>query len=166
MKRVLYTLCQWTWGLPQNLLGAAIYLFYRVQGCAHFRYQGAKVLIWPQRAGSMSMGSFLFMHPSWTPKDKALLEHEYGHTIQSLFFGPLYLLSVGLPSVIWASVPALDTLRRKKQISYYSVYPEKWASSLGARFAKKAVPMPKGRKKPPAPVGAVIGRPPDAPDRS
>lgn len=142
MKRFLYLLCQWTWGLPQNLVGGAIYLFYRLKGCPRFRYQGARGVIWTQSSGSMSMGSFLFMHPSWTPKDKALLEHEYGHTIQSLFFGPLYLLGVGVPSILWAGLPAMRALRREKQISYYSVYPEKQASSLGARFAKQAVPPP------------------------
>ena len=140
MKQALYLLCQWTWGLPQNLVGGAIYLYYRLRGCPHFRYQGAKGVIWTNRTGSMSMGSFLFLYHSWTPADKTLLEHEYGHTIQSLFFGPLYLLTVGLPSIVWAGTPALKALRRKRHISYYSVYPEKQASSLGARFAKKALP--------------------------
>ena len=39
MKRLLYLLCQWTWGLPQTLVGAAFYLYYRRKGCPHFRYQ-------------------------------------------------------------------------------------------------------------------------------
>ena len=106
MKQFLYLLCQWTWGLPQNLVGLALYLYYRMKGCPNFRYQGAFGIIWTQRSGSMSMGSFLFMHPTWTPADKELLAHEYGHTIQSLFFGPLYLLTVGVPSILWAASPA------------------------------------------------------------
>ena len=153
MKRFFYLLCQWTWGLPQNLVGAALYLFYRAKGCPHFRYQGAFGVVWTQDSGSMSMGSFLFMHPSWGPEQKELLAHEYGHTIQSLFFGPLYLPAVGLPSLLWAGLPRFQRLRRETHRGYYSVYPEKQATRLGTRFAKKAVPMPKGRKKPPAPVG-------------
>ena len=140
MKRFLYLLCQWTWGLPQNLVGAALYLFYRARGCPHFRYQGAFGVVWTQDSGSMSMGSFLFMHPRWGPEQKELLAHEYGHTIQSLFFGPLYLLTVGLPSVIWAGHPAFQKLRRVKKLDYDSVYPEKSATRLGLRFARAQLP--------------------------
>ena len=136
MRRLLYILWQWTWGLPQNLVGAGFYLYYRARGCPHFRYQGALVTVWTQTSGSMSMGRFLFMHPSWTPKDHALLAHEYGHTIQSLFFGPFYLLTVGLPSLIWAGLPAFQRRRRTRHIDYYAVYPEKSATALGKRFAK------------------------------
>lgn len=150
MKRVLYLLCQWTWGLPQNLVGLFFYLYYRRKGCAHFRYQGAFGVVWTQRSGSMSMGSFLFMHPSWTPADRALLAHEYGHTIQSLFFGPFYLLMVGLPSLLWAGLPRFQRFRRETRRGYYTVFPEKQASSLGKRYAKKAVPIPKRKKLPPS----------------
>lgn len=136
MKRFLYILCQWTWGLPQNLVGGAFYLWYRARGCPHFRYRGALAVIWPKRIGSMSMGRHLFLYRDWKPEDHALLAHEYGHTIQSLFLGPLYLLLVGLPSVLWAGLPVFVRLRRRTRRSYYSVYPEKQASSLGVRFAK------------------------------
>ncbi len=141
MKQFLYLLCQWTWGLPQNLVGGLLYLYYRLKGCPHFRYQGAFGVVWTQRSGSMSMGSFLFMHPTWTPEDKALLEHEYGHTIQSLFFGPAYLAAVGLPSVLWAGLPRFQKLRREKNRDYYAVYPEKQATRLGKRYAKSPVKM-------------------------
>ena len=140
MKRTLYILWQWIWGLPQNLVGLAFYLYFRAKGCPHFPYQGAMVTVWTLRSGSMSMGRFLFMHPSWTPADRELLAHEYGHTIQSLFFGPLYLLTVGLPSVIWAGHPAFQKLRRVKKLDYDSVYPEKSATRLGLRFARTQLP--------------------------
>lgn len=138
MQRLLYILWQWTWGLPQNLIGVLFFLYYRTRGCPCFRYQGALVTVWTQSSGSMSMGRFLFMHPSWTPKDHELLAHEYGHTIQSLFFGPLYLLAVGLPSILWAGLPALQRRRWNRHISYDSVYPENWATALGKRFAKNS----------------------------
>ncbi|MBO4211902.1 MAG: hypothetical protein J5878_04520 [Oscillospiraceae bacterium] len=140
MKRLLYLLCQWSWGLPQTLVGALFYFYYRQKGCRRFRYQGAFVVIWTKEAGSMSLGCFLFLHPDWTAKDRALLEHEYGHTIQSLICGPLYLLAVGLPSLLWAGLPVFQRHRRTRGISYYAVYPEKQASSLGERFAKKMLP--------------------------
>ncbi|MBQ1409782.1 MAG: hypothetical protein IIY94_00685 [Oscillospiraceae bacterium] len=137
MKRALYVLWQWTWGLPQNLVGLCFFLFYHAKGCPSFPYQGARVTIWTNKSGSMSMGRYLFMEPNWTPQDHRLLAHEYGHTIQSLFFGPLYLLAVGLPSILWAGLPPFRRLRRTRKRSYYSVYPEKGATRLGERFAKQ-----------------------------
>ena len=139
MKRFLYTLCQWTWGLPQNLAGGLLWLWFRLRGCPCFRYQGAHGVVWTLRSGSMSLGSFLFLHPSWTPADKALLAHEYGHSIQSLFFGPLYLLTVGLPSILWAGLPVFQRRRRAGELDYYAVYPENQATRLGNRYARKTL---------------------------
>ena len=135
MKRFLYVLWQWIWGLPQNLVGLAIFLIFLRR--RHFCYQGSVVTIWPFKQGSMSMGMFLFLHPGWTPKDHQLLAHEYGHTIQSLLLGPLYLLVIGLPSLAWAGLPAFQTLRRRRKLPYSAFYPEKWADHNGKRFAKK-----------------------------
>ena len=136
MKRLLYIVWQYTWGLLQNLAGGTIYAFYRLRGCPHFAYQGALAVIWPVRSGSMSLGRFLFLHESYRSGDRALLAHEYGHTIQSLILGPLYLFVIGLPSLLWAGLPVLQRRRHDRHVSYYSFYPEKWANALGARFAR------------------------------
>ena len=136
MKRLLYIVWQYTWGLLQNLAGGTIYAFYRLRGCPHFAYQGALAVIWPVRSGSMSLGRFLFLHESYRPGDRALLAHEYGHTIQSLILGPLYLFVIGLPSLLWAGLPVFQRRRHDRHVSYYSFYPEKWANALGARFAR------------------------------
>ena len=136
MKRLLYIVWQYTWGLLQNLAGGTIYSFYRLRGCPHFAYQGALAVIWPVRSGSMSLGRFLFLHESYRPGDRALLAHEYGHPIPSLILGPLYLFVIGLPSLLWAGLPVFQRRRHDRHVSYYSFYPEKWANALGARFAR------------------------------
>ena len=150
-KRIVsYRLLQWTWGLPQTMLGAIIYQCYRNR--PHTTFHGASVTIWPYRS-SMSLGMFLFLSEELLrgqPQEKPvfrketfarkLLVHEYGHTIQSLIFGPFYLLTVGLPSITWANLPTFRKYRIKNRKSYYSVYPEKHADKLGERFLhEKAV---------------------------
>ena len=135
MKKFLYVFWQYTWGILQNLVGGSIYLFFRLRGCKHFRYQGSLAVIWTIEAGSMSMGRFLFFYPGFRKGDHRLLSHEYGHTIQSLILGPLYLPLVGLPSLLWASLPVFEKRRQEKHISYYDFVPEKWANRLGDRFA-------------------------------
>lgn len=63
-----------------------------------------------------------------------LLVHEYGHTIQSLIFGPLYLFAVGIPSIVWSFLPVFAKRREDAGISYFSVYPERWANKLGEKI--------------------------------
>jgi hypothetical protein len=43
--------------------------------------------------------------------------------------GPLYLLVIGLPSLLWAWLG--DNYREKHGVSYYDFYTEKWANKLG-----------------------------------
>ncbi len=66
-----------------------------------------------------------------------LLVHEYGHTVQSLILGPLYLIIMGIPSTLWGFLPNLARKRREQGISYFSFFTEKWANYLGEKVTKK-----------------------------
>ena len=188
-KIILYNLVQWTWGLPQTLAGAGLYLKHRRD--PHFNYNGARVTAWNSLRG-VSLGKFIFVpeKKGWSttqnsetaarqavqrtlqntetaPRQAAhstirnaetadqqashsterkageesvsrfLLEHEYGHTIQSLILGPMYLLLVGLPSLLWNRLPYFERHRKKSGRSYYSAVFERTANSLGEKAAKK-----------------------------
>ena len=137
MRKALYILWQCTWGAAQTLIGATALLFNL--GKPHRMYRGAVVTEWSY-GGSVSLGMFIFLSAKKEEKAKRrLLVHEYGHTVQSLILGPLYLLVIGLPSVIWAGLPALERMRRKKRISYYWLYTERWADFLGERVTKEYI---------------------------
>lgn len=128
-----YSIIQWIWGFPQTAAGAVISLF--VGGKAQ-RFHGASVRRW-RLSGSVSLGRFIFISEKVQPEFlQRIMVHEYGHTIQSLFLGPLYLLAVGIPSVLWAGLPALEKYRINHSVSYYSFYSERWADELGERYAK------------------------------
>lgn len=138
MKRALLTAAFGIWSLPQTVAGACVYLANR--HCPHYRYHGAIVTIWNLRGKGMSLGPFIFTCPEKPDKpmclakaDPQLLVHEYGHAIQSLILGPLYLPFIGLPSVVWANLPVLKRARQEKRLSYYSFYPERLANWLGER---------------------------------
>lgn len=142
MRRILFTLIQLTWGLPQTLLGFILYLYWLPRATTRYVYHGAIVTEWTA-GGGISLGLFVFVSTKIRQQvvDGRVLTaqesqagvrvHEYGHCIQSLLLGPLYLIAVGVPSYLWANLSALRRLRRHKQISYYAVYPEKWANALG-----------------------------------
>ncbi len=138
--KILYILCQCTWGILQTLLGFAVFLMNRKK--SHFWYHGALVTVWNDPS-SVSLGMFVFVtaDPYFYPKlqaeyskaevNRRLLVHEYGHTIQSLILGPLYLIVMGIPSTLWGFLPNLAKKRREQGLSYFSFFTESWANALG-----------------------------------
>lgn len=139
--RLLYLILQCTWALPQTMLGLIYYI--ACMGCRHYFYHGAVVTVWNSKS-SLSLGLFVFISDdpfcyyssqmerySEEEFSRMLLVHEYGHTIQSLIFGPTYLLLVGIPSIAWSFSPVFVKKRERDHISYFSAYPERWANQLG-----------------------------------
>lgn len=136
--RVSYRIWQWTWGVLQTLSGLVLFLLHRKD--EHFTYHGAVITVW-EKSSSVSLGMFVFVtaRPYFAEKYRGqiggeelsgrLLVHEYGHTVQSLILGPLYLFLIGLPSALWAFFGAKR--RRERQIPYGAFFTERWANRLG-----------------------------------
>lgn len=128
---VLYYLLQWTWAIVQNIAGLA--LFCANASKKHYRHKGALVTEWDYRRGSVGLGMFIFVSAP-NGADRAAVEkiicHEYGHTLQSVILGPLFFIVIGLPSLIWCALPCFVKYRKRKNVSYYWFYTERWANSL------------------------------------
>ena len=119
------------WELPQNILGFIVKSICRTQ--LYTAYKDATVYYW-KIDGGLSLGKYIFL-PCDPVLDHYLLKHEYGHTLQSKRLGWLYLLVIGLPSLIWAS--CFRKYRAKTGKSYYSFYTESWANKLGQEDTKQ-----------------------------
>ncbi len=138
MKTFIYRIWQSTWGILQTLLGLIMFIIHIKS--RHFSYHGAIITVWNVKS-SMSLGVFVFVTPEPYFAEKyegqisveelfsRLLVHEYGHTIQSLILGPLYLIIIGIPSTLWGFLGAKK--RKEKQIPYGDFFTEEWANSLG-----------------------------------
>jgi len=145
MKKFLYIVIQCTWGILQTTLGFLVFLFNIHH--KHYFYHGA-IITERNKPSSVSLGMFVFT--TTTPmKDKRienripdnelskrLLVHEYGHTIQSLFFGPLYLIVIGIPSTLWGFLPCFQN-KRNNGVSYFSFFTERFANYLGEKVTKE-----------------------------
>lgn len=121
MKTVVDILA-WIWQAPQNILGL---VFRAIFGWKSISYRGVDFVVNSFFPGGISLGRTIVVQ---LPKNYApdTWNHEYGHTRQSLILGPLYLLIVGLPSLLWAW-----WWNERRGVSYYSFYTEKWADRLG-----------------------------------
>lgn len=113
-----------TWGFLQSLSGLVVFLFSKKERV--FFHRGVLVTRWGMK-GSLSLGFFVFVSGDG---DCELVLHEYGHCLQSLILGPLYLFAVGLPSLLWAGLPVCRRYRRRRSVSYYSFFTERWADRL------------------------------------
>ena len=60
MKKVLFYLVQWTWGLTVNLAGLLAHLFVRRKGRTE-RFQKAIITFLPWNFGGLSLGLFMNM---------------------------------------------------------------------------------------------------------
>lgn len=143
MSRILYTIIQFTWGILQSAAGFVVFI--RNVRSKHFIYHGSIVTEW-KNSTSVSLGIFIFTTSSPYFADKIkdefpqdeiynrIITHEYGHTIQSVMLGPLYLFVIGIPSTVWAFIPVLVKKRRENKISYFAFFTEKWANYLGEKY--------------------------------
>ena len=107
------------WQLPQNLLGIVLRFIYDGNDCI---YKDAIVRRSTTMRGGISLGKYIIVN-QWSTEKSVM--HEYGHSLQSKKLGWLYLLVVGLPSIIHAAVCPC------KRHSYYDFFCEAWADKLG-----------------------------------
>ena len=117
--RALFYLLQFTWGLPVNLAGLTVFLFCRKRWHSE-RFCNSVVTYLPGNRGGLSLGVFIFLSIHNPRESGPLCAHEYGHTVQCLFLGPLYWFVVAIPSVVWCYL--FDGYRKKHGISYDALY--------------------------------------------
>ena len=108
------------WQLPQTIIGLLMLPFMKNKKLVADRHFN---LCWESESmsGGISLGPFAYVS-ELSSYEESISHEEDGHTVQSKILGPLYLLVVGLPSIIWAM-----SYDYKKQC-YYSFYTESWAN--------------------------------------
>lgn len=131
--KVMKDLLLYLWQLPQNLLGLILCYIYKAESI--LEYKGKLIRVNKSFPSGISLGNYIILQ--YYPFSKTGwddVRHEYGHTIQSLYLGWLYLIIIGLPSLLGN---IYDRLAHKKwewkdRNSWYYNQPwEKWADKLG-----------------------------------
>ena len=114
---------RWIWEFPQCLLGLILTKIYDVKYSETYKgidvYKG-------KFSGGISLGLYIIMDDDASENTK---KHEWGHTRQSIRWGWLYLLTVGIVSFTWCGLRGIIPSWRKKD--YYSIWPEKQADKYG-----------------------------------
>ena len=127
IRNILY----WIWQLPQNLLGV---LWRNIKKDSiitdisnnDIKSVGAKAYL-IKAGGTVTLGKYVFI--SQTYRDQGMtIKHECGHVKQSKMLGPLYLIVIGIPSILhrWLN----DYIGCDEESGYSHFYTEKCADKL------------------------------------
>lgn len=131
MNRIMRTVLNYTWELPQTLLGEMILMFGRIFDInwETKNYEDARLHKSDIRWG-VSLGRHIIVS---VYAGERIVRHEYGHTKQSLFLGPLYLIIIGIPSIVMNIISRFNYSYGDGVFSanYYERWPENWADKLG-----------------------------------
>lgn len=122
------------WELPQNIIGAFLFIFFAVFSDSVILDDDDSLEMYsPMMRGAISLGIFRVYAYKYLGNGARYVElvrkHEKeGHRKQSMMLGPLYLIVIGLPSLIWAALHYY--VKRLGAVDYYSFYTERWADRL------------------------------------
>ena len=133
MKNILL----YIWQLPQNLLGLLLVWVYKCKHSLDLE-NGNIIYFSSSMSGGISLGKYSIISNYYWTKYKGninqliklnIIKHKgIGHGKQSKYLGPLYLLIIGLPSLIWSWL--YGSIIPYSKNGYYKFYTEKWADKL------------------------------------
>lgn len=122
MKKTIIKLVKWLWQAPQHilalLLGLLLWPFITKKGM----YNNSVLWECSLFSASMSLGEYIFLT---TRASQKVIKHEGGHSKQSLVLGPLYLIVIGLPSIVHNIIHRIFS-KGDRQWDYYSFWSERW----------------------------------------
>lgn len=126
----------YAWQLPQNLLGALMFWWYR-RNSKIFKgtFRDIRVLYSDRMRGGLSLGEYVILpfsagwlpECSWLKDVDNLHRHEWGHSWQSRLLGWLYLPFVGFQSLAHAFLHRPYCGDKE----YHHFWTERWADRLG-----------------------------------
>lgn len=111
------------WQLPQSLLGLIFLAYFAIMGDVELISYKKLCFAFSSKymMGGISLGNFAFLSTYNAKKTAVVMHEQEGHTVDSKIWGPLYLLVIGLPSLMWAWLGDNNKC-------YYDFYTERWAN--------------------------------------
>ena len=135
------------WQFPQHIIAYVIILI----NCKSIKLMVSKdgishYLVDHLFDSAISLGNYIFLDSDGNFSYKTI-KHEFGHQKQSLMLGPLYLIVIGLPSIMGNILNRIKYkyFRRHYDPDFYYKQPwEAWADKLGGVVRKSINNVNKG----------------------
>ena len=130
-RRWVYYLLQFTWGLPMNLIGSIVALVLVCFKKKAYRYGWNYCFELPVNFG-LELGIFFIAPINGSTHTK---NHEHGHAIQNIYFGPLCVGMVSIPSAVRFWIREIQYMVKKPpKTKYDDVWFEDQATKSGTHF--------------------------------
>jgi hypothetical protein len=130
-RRWVYYLLQFTWGLPMNFIGSIAALVLVCFGKRAKRYGWNYCFELPVNFG-LELGIFFIAPVNGSTHTK---NHEHGHAIQNIYFGPLCVGMVSIPSAVRFWIREIQYMIKKPpKTKYDDAWFEGQATKSGTRF--------------------------------
>lgn len=136
-ETILYWIWSFTWGVLMTLVGLIITIGCLITGHKPHRFHKSIYFVFGTGGWGFNAGPFFFISTDSTDS-LSMKQHEAGHGIQNLIFGPLMPFVVAIPSAIrfWYREWLVNSGREKpwNLRPYDSMWFEGWATSLGKKY--------------------------------
>ena len=141
MNKIVRFFVYWVWQFPQMALGAILVKILGASKQGIITKDGRIIIYWyfernnwfSKFISGVSLAVFILLSDN---NDNETVEHEHGHSMQSLYLGWLYLPVIGIYSAVFCNL--WDRLFHKdwngydRRYWYYKTrWSEKWADELG-----------------------------------
>lgn len=113
IKRTVFVILQCTWGIIPTLVGLCFFI--KLKNYPNKSYRGCVDTQWNTRSG-LSLGLFIFTPNDEIKDSDKIRVHEYGHSIQSIVLGPLFVI-IGIISLVWGGIRIMQSFVKKR--SFY-----------------------------------------------
>ena len=131
------TILSYLWQLPQSLLAWIMMLILRIKYGKPEKqvYKGKNYYWYEGWRNGISLGNIVLLGTVYLRLD--IVKHEYGHTVQSKYSGPFYLLTFGLLSGLGNLYSRIFRTKKRgwtreaSTKAYYNQPWEKQADKLG-----------------------------------
>ncbi len=135
---IKYWILSYTWGIIMNIFGLIGAVIMKAQGKkASFEY-GRFIYRTGKNWGAISLGNYIFMSEDSSENTR---NHEIGHTIQNIIYGPAFLFVIGIWSFLRASYRTIVVKLKIKTYAdlppYDSIWFEGDATKRGTNYVKK-----------------------------
>jgi hypothetical protein len=133
MKKFLFYLLSFTWGLPMTLVGCVVSFVLLSLGYKPKKYGYCWYFEIGNNWGGLELGVCFLTDTTPTVDTK---NHEHGHAFQNCFFGPLMPFVVSIPSAIryWYREFKYCKKGKTPPTDYDSIWFEGDASRRGTKF--------------------------------
>ena len=114
------------WQFIQNTLGILYKWYLENDVITRVDYSATDYECYLTRSGGgVTLGRYIFVNQHFKDLSNVIL-HERGHVKQSRILGPLYIIIICIPSILWAGLHNIIAPNK----SYYWFYTENWANKL------------------------------------